>query len=99
MSDQEMRDRLIRLETIIGDENRGLLAELQGVKKSVDELKALSARGASELLTRINARAHSLQLKDNAKKSSPSSAQFRFNLGIFNYSTAQPRPEETSREE
>jgi len=66
---------------------------------SVDELKALSARGASELLTRINARAHSLQLKDNAKKSSPSSAQFRFNLGIFNYSTAQTRPEETSREE
>ena len=48
MSDQEMRDRLIRLETIIGDENRGLLAELQAVKKSVDELKAfqLRAKGA-----------------------------------------------------
>ena len=48
MSDQEMRDRLIRLETIIGDENRGLLSELQAVKKSVDELKAfqLRAKGA-----------------------------------------------------
>jgi predicted component of type VI protein secretion system len=44
MSDQEMRDRLIRLETIIGDENRGLLAELQAVKKSVDELKAFQLR-------------------------------------------------------
>ena len=64
---------------------------------SVEELRALSALGASALLTRVNARAHSLQRKDIAKKTN--SAQFRFNLGIFNYSTAQPQPEETSCEE
>lgn len=44
MSDVEIRERLIRLETIIGDENRGLLSELQGVKQSVDELKSFQLR-------------------------------------------------------
>ena len=66
-------------------------------RDSVEELRALSALGASELLTKINARAHSLQMKDIANKTD--SAQFRFNLGIFNYSTAQSQPEEATCEE
>jgi hypothetical protein len=44
MSDVEIRDRLIRLETIVGDEQRGVLSELKEVKLSVQELKSFQLR-------------------------------------------------------
>lgn len=44
MSEQELRDRLIRLETIVGDGERGLLAEITGLKKAVDDLKSFQLR-------------------------------------------------------
>lgn len=40
MSDSEIRDRLIRLETIVGDEHRGVLSELRSMRVAVDDLKA-----------------------------------------------------------
>jgi hypothetical protein len=44
MSELEIRDRLIRLETIIGDDNRGVLAELKQLRQSVDDLKTFQIR-------------------------------------------------------
>lgn len=44
MSDSEIRDRLIRLETIVGDGERGLLAEIASLKRAVDELKSFQLR-------------------------------------------------------
>lgn len=41
MSDSEIRDRLIRLETIVGDEHRGVLSELRSMRAAVDDLKAV----------------------------------------------------------
>lgn len=58
MSDQEIRDRLIRLETIIGDDRSGLFAELHSLKKSVEELKGwqvkiMSVVGTSLIIVQI----------------------------------------------
>ncbi len=39
MDNDTIMERLIRLETIIGDDTRGLLAELSRLRKSVDDLK------------------------------------------------------------
>lgn len=44
MSDEEIRDRLIRLETIVGDGERGLLAEITNLKQAVDDLKSFQLR-------------------------------------------------------
>jgi hypothetical protein len=44
MSDEEIRDRLIRLETIVGDGERGLLAEITSLKQAVDDLKSFQLR-------------------------------------------------------
>jgi hypothetical protein len=44
MSDQEIRERLIRLETIVGDEQRGVLSELKELRQSVHELKSFQLR-------------------------------------------------------
>lgn len=44
MSDEEVRDRLIRLETIVGDGERGLLAEIINLKQAVDDLKSFQLR-------------------------------------------------------
>lgn len=44
MSDVEIRDRLIRLETIVGDEQRGVLSELKELRQSVQELKSFQLR-------------------------------------------------------
>lgn len=40
MTDMELRDRLIRLETIVGDETRGVLSELRGLRQGMEDLKA-----------------------------------------------------------
>ena len=44
MSDQEIRERFIRLETIVGDEQRGVLSELKELRQSVQELKSFQLR-------------------------------------------------------
>lgn len=44
MSEQEFRDRLMRLETIVGDGERGLLAEITNLKRAVDDLKSFQLR-------------------------------------------------------
>lgn len=44
MSDEEIRDRLTRLETIVGDGERGLLAEITNLKQAVDDLKSFQLR-------------------------------------------------------
>ena len=86
--------------------------------QSIDELTALSKKGASALLTQINSRAHSLQERDDqsllaagssselASDPAPDSGsnatsqeQFRFNLGIFNYSSASEQRDETRSED
>jgi hypothetical protein len=36
----DLRDRLIKLETIIGDDNRGVLAELKSLRITVENLNA-----------------------------------------------------------
>ena len=35
----ELRDRVVKLETIFGDEHRGVLAELDDLKSQVSDLK------------------------------------------------------------
>jgi hypothetical protein len=39
MDMEELMRRLVILETVIGDDNRGLLSELGRLRKAVDELK------------------------------------------------------------
>lgn len=41
---QAMRERMIRLETIVGDNDRGLLAEINGLRNSVESLKSFQLR-------------------------------------------------------
>jgi hypothetical protein len=40
----DLRERLVRLETIVGDEQRGVLSELKSLKDSVDGLKSFQLR-------------------------------------------------------
>lgn len=47
MSDQEIRDRLLRMEVILGDEHRGIISEMTALRKSVDELKAFQIKAMS----------------------------------------------------
>jgi hypothetical protein len=47
MSDHErddLRERLIRLETIIGDDNRGVLAELKTLRRTVESLREFQVK-------------------------------------------------------
>ena len=44
MSDQEIRERLIKMEVILGDERRGLIAELKDLRQAVDDLKAFQIK-------------------------------------------------------
>ena len=47
MSDSEiqaMRERMIRLETIVGDNDRGLLAEINSMRIAIDGLKSFQLR-------------------------------------------------------
>jgi hypothetical protein len=41
---QSIRERLIRLETIVGDHERGILAEISRLQTSVDGLKSFQLR-------------------------------------------------------
>lgn len=41
---QAIRERLIRLETIVGDHERGILAEISRLQTSVDGLKSFQLR-------------------------------------------------------
>jgi len=41
---QELRDRMIRLETIVGDNERGLMAEINSLRNSVESLKSFQLR-------------------------------------------------------
>lgn len=54
-NDQELRDRVTRLETIFGDEHRGVLAELDDLKAQVSDLKVfqLKVMGAVGLLSTV----------------------------------------------
>lgn len=58
VSDHEIRDKLIRLETIIGDDSRGVLSELKSLKKSVEalkgwQLKVMGSIGAAAVIAQI----------------------------------------------
>jgi len=46
MSEQELRDRLLRLEVIVGvgEDRRGLMAELECLRAAVEDLKAFQLR-------------------------------------------------------
>ncbi|MFM8357364.1 MAG: hypothetical protein ACKOET_02290 [Verrucomicrobiota bacterium] len=41
---QALRDRMIRLEVIIGDDKRGLMAELASLREAVNDLKGFQLR-------------------------------------------------------
>lgn len=44
MSDQEIRERLLKMEILLGDESRGFIAELTALRRSVEELKAFQIK-------------------------------------------------------